>query len=186
MRRRLPVATLDAVCTLRERMMNRISHRVLTVGVAAGVLVASAAVAGAASEPPDAVLEHAQAAVGQGQERAADMLALAATRHPETGVPDHAQGKPGHATGLERAQEAVAKAADRVRGYEKDHPGEGHAYGRGHAAEVHEALAAGILPSALESHGERVSAMVKTVQSIADEKPGRGLGRDKDSGSSDD
>jgi hypothetical protein len=166
--------------------MSRISRKVLVAGVAVGVLITSAAVAGAAPGPPAAVLEHAKAAVGQGQERAAEMLALAATRHPETGVPDHAHGKPGHATGLERAQEAVARAADKVRGFEKEHPGEGHAYGRGHAAEVHEALAAGILPSTLESHGERVSAMVKTVQSLADEKPGRGLGRDKDSGSSDD
>ncbi len=122
---------------------------------------------------------------GEGQERALEMLALAASRNPDTGVPDHAQGEPGHATGLERAQEAVSKAAEKVKGYEKDHPGEGNAYGHGRAAEVHAALAAGISPSTLESHGQKVIAMVKAVESLTKEKPGRGLGRNKTDGNDD-
>jgi hypothetical protein len=107
------------------------------------------------------------------------MLAVAATRNPDTGLPDHAQGAPGHATGLERAQEMVAKAADKIKGYEKDKPDNGYAYGYGRAAQVHTALADGISPSTLESHGHKVSAMVKAVESFSNEKPGRGLGRDK-------
>ena len=57
--------------------------------------------------------------------------------------------------------------------------GDGNAYGHGRATEVHAALAAGISPSTLDSHGEKVSAMVKAVQSLTGEKPGRGVGRNK-------
>lgn len=161
--------------------MKKISHRVVVMGLVVGLVVGSSLVALADDHtgPPPHVLEKAQAAVGQGQERALEMLELAASRNPDTGMPDHAQGQPGHATGLERAQEAVSKAADKVKGYEKDNPGQGNAYGHGRAAEVHAALAAGISPSTLESHGQRVSAMVKAVESLTEERPGRGLGRNK-------
>jgi hypothetical protein len=159
--------------------MKKNSRRVATLGLVVALVLGSAVVAAADDHtgPPPHVLEKAKAAVGQGQERALEMLALAATRNPDTGMPDHAKGQPGHATGLERAQEAVSKAADKVKGYEKDNPGEGNAYGHGRAAEVHAALAAGISPSTLESHGEKVSAMVKAVESLTEEKPGRGVGR---------
>ena len=161
--------------------MTKTSHRVIAVGLVVALAFGSALVAVADDHagPPPHVLDKAKAAVGQGQERALEMLALAASRNPDTGMPVHAQGKPGHATGLERAQDAVSKAADKDKGYEKDNPGQGNAYGHGRAAEVHAALAAGISPSTLESHGQRVSAMVKAVESLTEEKPGRGLGRNK-------
>lgn len=157
--------------------MKKTSHRVATVGLVVALVPGPVAAADDHTGPPPHVLEKAEAAVGQGRERALEMLALAATRNPDTGMPDHAKGKPGHATGLERAQQAVSKAAGKVKGYEKDNPGAGNAYGHGRAAEVHAALAAGISPSTLDSHGEKVSAMVKAVQSLTGEKPGRGVGR---------
>ncbi|MDF1595554.1 MAG: hypothetical protein P1T08_05590 [Acidimicrobiia bacterium] len=161
-------------------MKNR-SHRVAVAGLTVALVFAPAVVVSAedVASPPQHVLEKARQAVGLGQERALEMLAVAATRNPDTGLPDHAQGKPGHATGLERAQEMVAKAADKVKDYEKDKPDNGNAYGHGRAAQVHLALAGGISPSTLESHGQKVSAMVKAVESFSNEKPGRGLGRDK-------
>lgn len=168
--------------------MKTISHRVTTTGLVIALVFGSALVAVADDDtgPPAHVLEKAKAAVGQGQERALEMLAVAATRNADTGMPDHAQGKPDHATGLERAQDAVSKAVEKVRGYEKDNPGNGNAYGHGRAAEVHTALAAGISPSTLESHGQKVSAMVKVVNSLTKEKPGLGLGRDKTDTNDDD
>jgi hypothetical protein len=131
--------------------------------------------------PPQHVLDKALDGVERGRERALDMLELAASRNPETGMPNHAQGNPGHATGLERAQEMVAKAAVE-RGYEKDFPGRGNAYGSGHAADVHAVLRGELSflsPSELPSHGQRVASMVKAIEKFTDEKPGRGLGRDK-------
>ena len=168
--------------------MNKTSHRVVAVGLSMALVVGPGLVATADDHtgPPQHVLEKALDGVERGQARALEMLALAATRNPDTGMPDHAQGNPGHATGLERAQESVAKAAEKVKGYEKDKSNNGNAYGRGHAAEVHAALAAGISPSELESHGQKVSAMVKAVESFTEEKPGRGLGRDKKGDEGDD
>jgi len=168
--------------------MTKSSHRVTTVILVVALVFGSALVAVADDHPgpPPAVLDKAKAAVGQGQEQALEMLAIAATRNPDTGMPDHAQGKPGHATGLERAQEAVSKAVDKIKGYEKDNPGNGNAYGYGRAAEVHAALAAGISQSPLESHGQKVSAMVKVVDSLTKEKPGLGLGRNKTDTNDDD
>ena len=161
--------------------MKKTSHRVAVAGLSMALVLGPGLTATADDHtgPPQHVLEKALDGVERGQARALEMLALAATRNPDTGMPDHAQGNPGHATGLERAQESVAKAAEKVKGYEKDKSNNGNAYGRGHAAEVHAALAAGISPSELEPHGQKVSAMVKAVKSFTDEKPGLGLGRDK-------
>ncbi len=161
--------------------MKKTPHRVAAAGLSMALIIGPglAATADDHTGPPQHVLDKALDGVERGQARALEMLALAATRNPDTGVPDHSQGNPGHATGLERAQESVAKAAEKVKGYEKEKSNNGNAYGRGHAAEVHAALAAGISPSTLESHGQKVSAMVKAAKSFADEKPGRGLGRDK-------
>ena len=160
--------------------MKKTSHRVAAAGLSMALIIGPglAATADDHTGPPQHVLDKALDGVERGQARALEMLALAATRNPDTGMPDHAQGNPGHATGLERAQDSVAKAAERVKGYDKEKSNNGNAYGRGHAADVHTALAAGISPSELDPHGEKVSAMVKTMKSFVDEKPGRGLGRD--------
>lgn len=162
--------------------MKKTSHRVATVGlVMALVLVPGLTAIADDTGPPQHVLDKATEGVATGQARALEMLAVAATRNPDTGMPDHAQGNPDHATGLERAQETVARAADKPLGYEKEKTN-GNAFGRGHAAEVHAALAAGISPSTLDPHGQKAVPMVKALESFTDEKPGRGLGRDKDDG----
>jgi hypothetical protein len=127
--------------------------------------------------PPQHVLDKAIEGLGHGQARAAEMKALAATRDHETGMPDHAQGDPGHATGLERAQEMVEAAAQKLKGYEKPFPGNGNAFGRGHAELVHNALAQEISPSTLAPRGDKAQNMVKAIEKFTDEKPGRGLGR---------
>jgi len=166
--------------------MKNISRNVAAAGLTVALVFAPALVVSAddVAGPPQHVLEKAKQAVGRGQARALEMLAVAATRNPDTGLPDHAQGAPGHATGLERAQEVVARAADKMKGHPKDKPDNdnSNAYGHGRAAQVHAALAAGISPSTLESHGHRVAAMVRAVESFSNEKPGRGLGRDKQDG----
>jgi hypothetical protein len=132
--------------------------------------------------PPAHVLAKAKEGLGLGQARALEMQAVASTRDHETGVPAHAQGEPGHVTGLERAQQSISDAVEKIKGWQKDHPGNGNAYGRGHAADVHAALRAELQslssPSELPSHGQVVSDMVKALEKFTDEKPGRGLGRD--------
>ena len=160
--------------------MRKTSHKVAAAGLSVALIMGPglAATADDHTGPPQHVLDKALDGVERGGERALDMLELAASRNPETGMPNHAQGNPGHATGLERAQEMVAKAAVE-RGYEKDFPGKGNAYGRGHAADVHQALAAGISPSTLAPKDDKAQNMVKAIEKFTDEKPGRGLGRDE-------
>ena len=159
--------------------MKKTSHRVAAVGLSFALVVGPglAAVADDDTGPPQHVLDKALDGVADGQARALEMLALAATRNPDTGMPDHAQGNPGHATGLERAQESVSKAADKIKGYEKDKSSNGNAYGLGHAADVHAALAAGLSPSTLAPGQLKAQNMLKALEKFTDEKPGRGLGR---------
>lgn len=162
--------------------MNRRSHRVATVGLIFAVVTAPglAAIADDGSGPPAHVVAKANEGLELGRTRALEMQAVAATRDNQTGVPAHAQGDPGHATGLERAQESISKAVEKIKGWQKDHPGKGNAYGRGHAADVHAALRAeleGVSPSELPSHGQEVSAMIQALETFTAEKPGLGLGR---------
>jgi len=108
--------------------------------------------------PPESVLQAAHEGVSVARGLAVELAAAA--DHPGlTGVPDHAQGNPGHATGLARAREAIAAAAGRGNG-------NGHAFGRGHAAEVHAQLLAGGSPSDLPSHGAKVKALVAAFNSL--------------------
>ena len=159
--------------------MNKTSHKVAAAGLSVALILGPglAATADDHIAPPQHVLDIALDGVERGQERALEMLKLAVSRNPETGMPSHAQGKPEHATGLERAQKSVAKAAEKIKGYDKVKSNNGNAYGLGHADDVHDALAEGINPSELASHGEKVSGMVKAIEKFTDEKPGRGLGR---------
>jgi hypothetical protein len=157
--------------------MKKTSHKVAAAGLSVALIMGPglAATADDHTGPPQHVLDKAIEGISHGQERAAEMKALAATRDAETGLPDTAQGKPEHVVGLARAQEMVAKAAVE-RGYEKDFPGKGNAYGRGHAADVH-ALLSGVSPSTLAPKGDKAQNMVKAIEKFTDEKPGRGLGR---------
>jgi len=165
--------------------MNKTSHRVAAIGISFALVIGPglAAMADDDAGPPAHVLEKAKEGFESGQSNALAMLAIAIERNPSTGIPDHAQGTPPHLyTGLERAQIAVGKAVEKLKGWQKDHPGNGNAYGNGRAEKVHEALAAELSPSGLDSHGQKVSAMVKAVEAFTDEKPGRGLGRNNKGG----
>ena len=157
--------------------MNKTSHKVAAAGLSVALIMGPglAATADDHTGPPQHVLDKAIEGLGHGQARAAEMKALAATRDAVTGLPGTAQGNPEHVTGLARAQEMVAKAAVE-RGYDKAFPGNGNAYGRGHAAEVHELLS-GVSPSTLAPKGNKAQNMVKVIEKFTDEKPGRGLGR---------
>ena len=106
-----------------------------------------------------------------------------------------AAAMPDHATGLDRAREMSQKSFDRMRGKSADAPGQnkankddkltgreralasinqglargngnGNAFGRGHSAEVLQALIDGRSPSELADHGARVSAMVKAFNAL--------------------
>jgi hypothetical protein len=125
------------------------------------LLLALAVVAQASDRrgTPDHVLQAAHEAVTISRGLAVEFAALAADGPNETGVPEHAQGNPDHATGLARAREAIGLAAGQSNG-------NGHAFGRGHAAEVHAQLLAGGSPSDLPSHGEKVRALVAAFNSL--------------------
>jgi hypothetical protein len=137
------------------------TFRISALAMAVGLVLAPVAIARASDRqgPPEHLLQAAHAAIAKSRGLAVELAALAAGRPGETGVPDHAQGKPEHATGLARAQEAIEAAAGRGNG-------NGHAFGRGHAAEVHAQLLAGGSPSDLPSHGARVRAMVAAFNSL--------------------
>lgn len=122
--------------------------------------------------PPDHVLERVYQSAAAAREKAAMFATLAVGRDGETGIPDHAQGEPGHATGLLRAQEAIEAAAARS-------GGRGNAFGRGHAAEVHAQLLGGGSPAELSSHADQVHALVVAFNGLKADRPGLGLGRDK-------
>jgi hypothetical protein len=68
-----------------------------------------------------------------------------------------------HATGLERAAEAIAAALERGNG-------EGHGWGRGQSAVVHELIANGVSPSDA-SHGQAVRAMVHAYNALRRQAP---------------
>ncbi len=151
----------------------RIAALVVSMAMAPGPAVA----AGASEHqgPPDHVLRRAHEAIATARELATQFAAVAVGRDGETGMPDHAQGKVDHATGLLRAMEVLEAAAARA-------SGRGNAFGRGHAARVHAILLGEGSPSQLAGHGRRVSAMVEAYNSLKADRPGRGLGRSKSGG----
>ncbi len=162
--------------------MKRTPHRAAAVGLSFVILMGPALSAPADDDtgPPAHVLAKANEGLGLGRARALEMQAVASTRDHETGVPADALGEPGHVTGLERAQQSISDAVEKIKGWQKDHPGNGNAYGRGHARDVHAALRGELevlSPSELPSHGQEVRAMVKALEKFTEEKPGRGLGR---------
>lgn len=140
--------------------MNRTS-RIAALGMTAALVLAPVVIARASDDQglPDRVLQAAHEAVAVSRGLAVELAVVAAGGPGETGVPAHAQGKPGHATGLARAREAIGLAAGRGNG-------NGHAFGRGHAAEVHAQLLAGGSPSDLPSHGEKVRRLVAAFNSL--------------------
>ena len=147
--------------------MNR-RHRFAVVTVAA-LLGTSLIVPAAIAKPPADKLERARSAVTTGQEKAKGF----AKGHAE------APGQEDQARGLERAQKAIAAAADRKAARdtakaEVDKPGLG--LGRGHAAEVHAYLLGGYSPSELPPHGETVSGMAHAFDKVKADHPGRGNG----------
>ena len=146
--------------------MNR-RHRFAVVTVAA--LLGTALIAPAASaKPPADKLERARSAVTTGQENAKGL----AKGHTE------APGQQDRARGLERAEEAIAAAAERKAARDKakdgDKPGLG--LGRGHAADVHKYLMADRSPSELSSHSEAVSGLARAFDKVKADHPGRGNG----------
>lgn len=126
----------------------------------------------AAATPPDHVLERAREAVTIGQENAI-IIGLA-----ESSQENRAQG-------LERAGEALAAAAERLAA-QGTHPGIGHAYGKGHAADVHAILLAGGSPSDLPPHGETVRGLAAAFAEVRADHPGLGLGLDNPNKGQDD
>ena len=148
--------------------MNR-RHRFAIVAVAA--MLGTALIAPAASaKPPADKLERARSAVTTGQEKAKGF----AKGHAE------APGQEDRVRGLERAEEAIADAADRKAARDTakvagDNPGRG--LGRGHAADVHEYLLHDdYSPSDLESHGEAVRLLAHAFDKVKADHPGRGNG----------
>lgn len=114
-----------------------------------GIVLAVAAVAISAALPALAQPSHAT-----GLERAREVAAK--------GV-ETAQGliqgpNAEKASGLERASEAIAAALERGNG-------QGHAWGRGHSAAVHEIKANGS-PSELAPHGQAVREMVRAYNTL--------------------
>lgn len=109
--------------------------------------------------------------------------ALVAAQAAQSGMPEHAQGNlaqgnPGHATGLARAQEMIAAHATN---------GNGKGLGRGHSADVIAALLGGENPSGLAGHGREVSAVAKATAALAGiDRPGRGYGPGGDGAAEDD
>ncbi|MEX2624066.1 MAG: hypothetical protein WD651_10085 [Acidimicrobiia bacterium] len=146
--------------------MNKTS-RIATLGLTAVLVLAPVVIVQASDHggAPDHVLQAAREAVNISRGLALEFAALAASGSGGTGVSEHAQGKPGHATGLARAREAIWLADGRGNG-------NGHAFGRGHATEVHAQLLAGGSPSALPNHGAKVRALVAAFNSLkADSGP---------------
>lgn len=81
-----------------------------------------------------------------------------------------AQSGEGKRSGLEKAAQAVKAAEDRGNG-------NGRALGRGNAAKVLAALAAGESPSGIgKEHGEAVSAAARGLSTVAGEKSNNGNG----------
>lgn len=119
-----------------------------TVATLAGLIIAIPLTAAAA--PRSDLPEQAAAKV-----LAAAQVAAGAA---QSGMPDHAQGNPGHATGLARAAEMIAAHATN---------GNGKGLGRGHSTDVIAALLAGTNPSSLNTHGKDVSAVAKAAAALA-------------------
>ena len=158
--------------------MNKTSHKVAAAGLSVALIMGPglAATADDHTGPPQHVLDKALESVEVGQARALEMIEAARESNPDTGM-TNGNGNPDHATGLDRAYERVQKAADKLRGYDKDKNNNGNAYGHGRAAEVHAALAVGLSPSSIKPFSEDAEKMLKVVERFTDEKPGRGLGR---------
>ena len=114
-----------------------------------GVVFAVAAVAVSSALPALAQPDHAT-----GLERAREVAAngVEAARGLAQGP------NADKATGLERAGQAIAAALERGNG-------QGHAWGRGNSAAVHEMKANGS-PSELASHGQAVREMVQAYNAL--------------------
>jgi hypothetical protein len=126
----------------------------------------------AAVAAPTDLPEHAAATVAAAHAQAADAAkGLSA---------DKARGRADDkTTGLARA----AEVSNSWRFTGGDKPGNGKALGVGRSDEVHDALAAGVSPASLESHGEAVSSaaheMVNAFERMKGKPDGRpGKGRD--------
>lgn len=142
------------------------SRRIGATTLAAAVALALAAPVAAADPSPE-TLATARAAAEHGQATARELA--------------HGPKDPDKLVGLDRAAEALAKVAEKrleqaakhAEKAEADKPGNG--FGRGHAAAVHEVLAAGGSPSELAPHGESVVTLVKAYQEVkGEDHPGRG------------
>lgn len=147
-------------------------NRRSVIMTAAALLVISLIVPPASATPSEDTLATARAAVTIGQEKA-------------KGHSAEAPGQQNRARGLERAESAIAAAAERKAARdaakaEGDKPGRG--LGRGRAAEVHAILLAGGSPSELPSHGERVSGLARAFDKVKADHTGRGQGLTNEGG----
>jgi hypothetical protein len=95
-----------------------------------------------------------------------------------------APGQENRARGLERAEAAIAAAAERkaARDAAKAEGEPGRGLGRGHADAVHGILLAGGSPSELPSHGEMVSGLARAFEKVKADHPGQGKGRTETGG----
>ena len=139
------------------------------------VVVATLAAPLAAGAASDRLPDHAAEKVAVAQAHAAAAAQELAA--------EKARGlDPNKTTGLERAAEV--SRSWRFTGAEKPGNGNGRALGVGRADAVHAALAQGLPPSSLDSHGEAVSTaaqeMTKAFKGLkekAEGHPGRGQGK---------
>ena len=151
---------------MRQRHHTRPRYRLAAAAVA-GLVAVSLVAPAAVAKPKDDVLERAHSAVGIGQEKA---KANAKQRA------DEAPGQEHRAQGLERAEAAIAAAADRKAARDAakengDKPGRG--LGRGHADDVHAILGDGS-PSQLDPHGQWVQDLAHAYQKVKANHPGQG------------
>ena len=114
-----------------------------------GVVLAVAAVAVSSALPALAQPAHAT-----GLDRALEVAAKGI--ETAKGLAEGANA--GKATGLARASEAIAAALERSNG-------QGHAWGRGNSAAVHEFKANGS-PSELAGHGQGIREMVQAYNAL--------------------
>ena len=156
---------------MRQRHHTRSRYRLAAAAVA-GLVVVSLIAPAAVAKPKDDALERARSAVGIGQEKA---KANAKQRA------DEAPGQEHRAQGLERAEAAISKAAERKAARDAakengDKPGRG--LGRGHADDVHDILLLGDgSPSELAAHGQSVQDLAHAYQKVKANHPGQGNGQ---------
>ncbi len=129
----------------------------LAISIATALFVSSLALTVSADEHATGLDRAAEATI-QGLEKSQDLAAEA------PGQDNRAQGLNNQGeklTGRERAAQAIAVALGRANG-------NGNAFGRGHAFDIHQILVEGAIPEELiqANHGQQVRDMVHTFNEL--------------------